>query len=374
MVIVRLGVPTLFQIGRARTLALAAVLLAMPVQAQQLPKWLSKLSIHGYVTQAYAVSEEHQIFGIPTNGTTDLRDLALQFRYDQDAKNIFLIQLRQERFGESPLSDLTDDVELDWAFYQRKVSDSFSFKAGRIPLPLGIFNEARGAGTSFPFYRPSPEFYEGQYTSKTLEGVLTSFSFDAPRGWSVDADTYYGQWAVYQRAANREADAKNAFGAQLWLNTPISGLRIGSGAYRCTVELPGSVPDNAASDYLMLHGSIEADFDRWIFATEYLDGDLDRGWSYRAYYGQAGVYLSRKVSVHGRVAVARITSPHEGNPFTATMSEDLGLSLNYAIHPALLLKLEGHTNEGLLREDMPHNIYAAPGKTRYLIASIAATF
>jgi hypothetical protein len=355
--------------------AVAAFALSSTAEAQQLPRWLSKFSVHGYLSQAYAVSDEHQIFGIPTGGTTDYRDLALQLRYDQDPRNVFVVQFRQERFGESPLSDIRDDVELDWAFYQRKVSDSFSFKAGRIPLPLGIFNEARGAGTTFPFFRPSNEFYEGEYTSKTLEGVLGSFSMNAPRGWSVDADAYFGQWTLYQRASTSEADARNAFGGQLWLNTPVSGVRLGAGAYRCTVDQLASLPPGASADYLMVHASVEADLDRWLFAVEYLNGDLDSGSSYDAYYVQGGVYLTRKLSVHARAAVAELMLPHDGLPlYNAPVSDDLGLAFNYAVHPALLLKVEGHTNEGLLNEEMPHNIYAAPVRTRYLIASIAATF
>src|SRR4028118_973750 len=96
-------------------------LLPCPALAQQVPDWVSRFSIHGYVSQAYAVSEDHQILGIPTEGTTDYRDLALQFRYEQDRKNTFVLQLRQERLGESPRE--RDDLELDWAFYQRSVSD-----------------------------------------------------------------------------------------------------------------------------------------------------------------------------------------------------------------------------------------------------------
>ena len=56
------------------------------------------------------------------------------------------------------------------------------------------------------------------------------------------------------------------------------------------------------------------------------------------------------------------------------ISKDLGLSLNYALHPSVLLKLEGHTNDGLLREDRPLDICGSPSKTRYLIASVVASF
>ncbi|HUP46994.1 MAG TPA: hypothetical protein VM779_15920 [Thermoanaerobaculia bacterium] len=353
------------------TFALLICLCLSPqLQGQLLTDVMSKLSIHGYVSQAWATSEDHQIFGIPTDGTTDYRDLALQFRYDQSRENVFVVQLRHQRLGDSPQAESIDDVRLDWAFYQRRFSDRFSLKAGRIPLPLGIFNEAEGAGATFPFYRLPDEFYVRQYTSKTLEGVLATTSIGGPGGWSFDADAYFGQWALDQWSETSSADARNAWGTQLWANTPIEGVRIGGGAYRCTVEQYAGYP----ADYLMLHGSLEADLDRWRFAAEYLRGDLDFYGRYHAWYGQAGVNLNRRLSVHARLAVARLELPRNGDSSTARISDDFGLALNYAIHHGLLLKLEGHTNEGLLRDDLPRNLLGPPEKTRYFIASIVATF
>ena len=346
----------------------ACLLAGGTLEAQQAPEWLSKLSIHGYISQAYAVSESHQIFGIPTDGTTDYRDLALQFRYDQDRKNSFVVQLRQERLGDSPRS--RDDVELDWAFYQRNFSDRFSLKAGRIPLPLGVFNEAGGAAATSPFFRPTAEFYERQYTSKTLEGVLASGSLGAPAGWSFDVDGYFGQWTLDQWGSGEQNDARNAYGAQVWANTPILGVRIGGGAYRCDVEPPAG----QTVDYLMVHGSVDADLDRWRLTAEYLTGNLDYYGRYKAWYGQVGYQVSRRVSVHARGSIARMDIPVNGHSIHPDLSEDLGLAVNYALHPALLFKVEGHTNEGLLREDMPRNLYAPPSRTRYLIASVVASF
>lgn len=353
-----------------RPLVLIAVLGLLPAFArgQEMPDWLSRLSIHGYISQAYAVSEEHPIFGIPTGGTTDYRDLALQLRYDQDRANAFVLQLRQERLGDSPRE--RDDIELDWVFYQRNVSDRLTLKAGRIPLPLGIFNEAGGPATTSPFFRPPSEFYERRYTSKTLEGVLGSLSIGAPAGWSFDVDGYFGQWKVDYGDRSQQSDARNAWGGQVWANTPLPGVRIGGGAYRCDVE----PPDGATADYVMLHASVEADLDRWRLASEYLSGNLDQWGRYRAWYAQAGYQLTARLSVHARGAVGRIRAPVDDEHTTATISEDLALSINYAVHPAIVFKLEGHTNQGFLREDRPQPFYDSPSDTRYLIASVVASF
>lgn len=351
-----------------RALAVSACLLLSSVaQAEPVPGWLSKVSFHGYVNQAFAVSEDHQIFGIPTNGTTDYRDLALQFRYDQDRKNSVVVQFRHERLGELRRDD---NIQLDWAFYQHNFSDRLSLKAGRVPLPLGIFNEAGGAATTSPFFRPPHEFYDRHYTSKTVEGVLTSVSLGKPGGWSFDIDGYFGQWVLDQWEREERADAKNAWGGQIWANTPWSGVRIGGGAYRCDVERgPGY-----ETDYLALHASIDADFDRWRLATEVFTGNLGTYGRYRAWYGQVGFDVTPRISLHARSTVARVQVPSNGHNLKAPISDDLGLAVNYAIHPSLLLKVEGHTNEGLLRDDVPRNLYARPSKTRYWIASVVASF
>lgn len=349
----------------------ASLLASGWASAQTVPGWLSKVSIHGYVSQAYAVSEDHPIHGIPTDGTTDYRDLALQFRYDQDRRNAVVVQFRHERFGEMRNQD-TGDVELDWAFYQHNFSDRLSLKAGRIPLPLGIFNEASGAATTSPFFRPSHEFYDRHYTSRTVEGVLTSASLGRAGGWSFDIDAYFGQWVLDQRDREERADAKNAWGGQIWANTPWTGVRIGGGAYRCEVET--SADYRGEYDYIALHGSIDADFDRWRVATEIFSGNLTDYGRYRTWYAQVGFDVTKRISVHARGTVARIEVPVNGHDVHARISDDFGLAVNYAVHPSLLLKLEGHTNEGLLREDVPFDIYAEPSKTRYWIASVVASF
>lgn len=335
--------------------------------AENVPDWTSKFSIHGYVAQAYAVSESAEILGIPPEGTTEYRDVALQLRYDADRKNSVVAQLRHERYGD----DYSDEkaVELDWAFYQRSFSDRVSVKAGRIPLPLGIFNEAGGAVATSPFFRPPTELYERQYTSKTLEGVLTSISLGDPAGWSFDVDAYGGRWTLDQWGGEH-ADARNAYGAQVWANTPWPGVRAGGGAYRCTVH-PAT---GASADYLMLHASVEADFDRWMLAGEYLTGDLDTYGRYGAGYVQLGVQASPRLSIHARGARARLHAPIDGHRVNAKISDDLGLAFNYAIRPAVVLKLEGHTNDGLLSKELPAELYENPSKTRYLIASIVVGF
>lgn len=345
-------------------MAAACLWVGVAAHAQQ----QRQFSIHGYLNQAYAVSDDHPIFGIPTGGTADYRDIALQLRYDANRRNAVVVQLRHQHLGDSVNGNR--DAEVDWAFYQHNVNDRLALKAGRIPLPLGIFNEAGGAATTSPFFRPANEFYARQYTSKTLDGVLGSASFGGRGGWTFDVDGYVGQWALDQWNDSERLDARNAWGGQVWANTPWQGVRIGGGAYRCEVE----PPVGTTADYLMLHGSVDVDLDRWRVASEYLSGNLASYGRYRALYGQVGFELTRRISVHARAAAARIEVPANGHTLGADLSKDFGLAVDYAVHPQVMFKVEGHTNEGLMRDDLPRNLYARPSSTRYFIASVVATF
>lgn len=351
-----------------RALASLLLLTATPVAAGDPPDWVSKFSVHGSISQAYAVSSDYQLLGIPTDGTIDYRDVALQLRFDPDRRNSFVIQAKEESRGDSPRE--RDDAGLDWGFYQHTFSERFALKAGRIPLPLGIYNEAVGAVTTNAFFRPPNEFYDRQFTSRTLDGVLAAASIGGAGGWTFDVDAYAGEWVLDDWQSNGQIDARKAWGAQLWASSPWPSVRFGTGAYTCTVELS----DGREVDYVMLHGSAEAMVARWHLAAEVFTGDLAEYGDYQAIYGEVGYDITTRVSVHARGAVARAELPGNGHLVEATLSEDLALALNYRIHPTVVLKLEGHVNEGYLSEDAGRNLYADPERTRYLVASIAASF
>src|SRR5205085_12405810 len=114
---------------------------------------------------------------------------------------------------------------------------STGLKVGKVQIPLGIYNEVRDVGTVLPFYRPSFNFYgEGAFTSETVDGIVVSHNFFNDSAWSVDADAYFGGWDLIETdfASNVSSRARveNTVGTQIWLNTPINGLRLGTGGSR----------------------------------------------------------------------------------------------------------------------------------------------
>jgi hypothetical protein len=324
-----------------------------------------KITFHGYLTQAYARTNGNQILGIPEEGTADYRTAALQVRADITENDTFAIQLSHERFGESALQELQDDVALDWVFYEHRIGES-SIKVGKVQIPFGIYNEVRDVGTLLPFYRPSTNFYgEGAYTSETVDGIVLSHVFDLGGDWSLDSDLHYGNWEFINRSGSfSKRKVHDSIGVELWLDTPLSGWRIGTGGMRYDVEKPDG---NRWTTY---HVSLEGETGRFATHVEYKQIDFAQG-TYEGGYAHVGFRATDKITVNAQYDTSDLNIDffREGD-----FDDDIALGVNYAFRPDYVLKLEYHRNEGYTPEEPTQNFFAPKVKTRYWIASLSASF
>jgi hypothetical protein len=341
-----------------------------PAQAQEESSGGVKITFHGYLTQAYAQSDGHQFLGITEDGTADYRTAALQIRADVNKDDAFVVQLSHERFGASGVHLIKDDVELDWIFYEHKFRNS-AVKVGRVQIPFGIYNEVRDVGTLLPFYRPSHNFYgEAAYSSETIDGVVLSHSFQLGDRWGLDADVHYGDWKFISRDFVTGAYVNNSvddsIGAELWLETPISGLRIGAGGMRYDIEFAG-----VESKWNVYHVSVAGDFDRFAIHSEFKDVDIGNGFHVLFDYVHLGVNVTEKLSVN--VQQDRFYQKFSGFPkFRA--DQDRVAGINYAFSPSLVLKTEHHWNEGRFwLEDVPQ-FGLEELETRYWLVSLSTSF
>ncbi len=334
-----------------------------------------KVSIHGYLTQAYAQSDGHQIFGITEDGTADYRTAALQVRADISPDDTFIVQLSHERFGESRIQEIKDDLELDWLFYEHRFGET-SLKVGRVQIPFGIYNEVRDVGTLLPFYRPSHNFYgEVAYSSETVDGAVLSHKFSLGGEWWLEADLHYGNWEFIERdfltseyTSNKVNDST---GVELWLDTPVPGLRLGTGAIRYDIETPNS-PMPGPAVWKAYHFSVAGDFDRFAFHGEIKNIDIDFA-KLNLGYVHLGVNLTSKISLNAQKDFGEFKAP--GIP-RIEIDDDWAAGLNYAFNPSLVLKAEHHWDEGgFYVEDVPYIPGASPIlKTRYWLVSLSTAF
>ncbi len=378
---------------------------------------MDKLQVHGFLTQSYATADfakggfssptSDEIFlGIPEDGTSEYRNLAIQFRYEVSPKNVMVVQFAHRRFGDSPFNEIADEVELDWAFYEHRFRDNTSIKVGKVQIPFGIFNEVRDVGTVLPFFRPAFVFYrEGTFTTETVDGLVFSHTFAPQSDWNLEFDIYGGGWDLVEQPANVptrviEARAEDAFGTQLWVNTPVSGLRFGAGGQRYSVEGGALRRPGEKTTWTDWHASIDAVFDRWVARAEYRELDFPINFVpspafgtvlsdtlYTAYYLQFGVNATEKLAfyVQGEFSDLEQASRRFTGPLvTEGFRDDVGFAVNYAFLPNVVLKAEHHqvdlnqpgfagavpTPEGL--KLVPRTRKATDGS--YSIVSLSASF
>lgn len=331
----------------------------------------SKLSIHGYLTQAYAKSDGLPIQGIPKDGTWDYLVAALQMRYAISENDHLIFQARVRRVGSSLLSD--NDIELDWAYYAHDFGP-FAAKIGKIPIPLGLYNEIRSVGTVLPFFRAPASFYhEG---TETIKGALISNRLPLGR-WSLESEAYAGNIDLVVPAftpagpALFTSEVSGNYGANIWLNTPIPGVRVGGAALH--FRLPSAVGDTVGNT--AYSGSVDATFDRifvrgefqQLMLTKVLQGGGNE--TQDIAYGQAGLKLTDHLSLNIQVEIANDHDP--GRSFRAT--DDRAIGVDYAVSPNIVFKIEGHAAKGYGFDLYLPTSGPAP-KSNYGIASVSVSF
>jgi hypothetical protein len=338
-----------------------------------------KIQLHGYLTQGWGESSGVPFYGLTSAGSTDFRYAALQLRYAPSENDQFVVQVNHRRLGRSHITDFESDVNLNWAFYQRNFHNGTAVKFGRIPIPRGIYNELRSVGVVLPMYRPPVVLYdEGAYYSETIDGVIASHTFAESSPWSLETHAYAGGWRslAYDTWSPEysisRVRAANAVGAQLWLNTPAEGVRIGAAAQRHddTWESDGS-----RLEVKEWHLSLDATRERGFLRAE---GQL-QNWqgSDKLYVGyvQLNVKPTPKFGITGELQRSRDTDVTYGEgalPSSFEWHRSDGVGVSYALNPSLVFKVEQHWDRGIQIERPATPM--APPSFRYIIASLSASF
>jgi hypothetical protein len=328
-----------------------------------------KINVNGSLSQAYAVSSGPTILGIPKAGTADYRVAAVQMRVAITPDDSFSIQLDHVRLGDSPAQAFESDLSVDWLFYEHRFGAA-ALRAGRVKIPFGIYNEVQEVGTLLPFYRASSDFYGiGSFATETVDGAAFSYSLDLGGGWQADADAYGGNWeflSINSEVGLTKSKARSTLGGELWLTTPVRGLRVGAGGMHFKILTPG-VP-NTSSD--IEHVSLEWDLGRVVTHVEYKlrhTGDAKA----QAGYAHLGWRLLGRLTANAQYELSTLRIREL--PTALHLDRDFALGLSYAVRPDLVLKLEHHWNKGYGVDAAPD--FSQPAHSnRYAIASLAVSF
>jgi hypothetical protein len=204
-------------------------------------------------------------------------------------------------------------------------------------------------------------FYdEGAYYSETIDGAMASHTFAENSPWSLESTVYVGGWRslAYDtwspEYSVQRVRAENAVGTQLWLNTPVDGVRFGAAVQRHNDRYD----DGYEMELKEWHASFDATRERWFFRAEGEVQDYSASDELYVGYVQAHVKPTEKFGITGEIQRSRDTDVlyGDGNLF----------------RPSLVFKVEHHWDRGI-QVEQPANPMTPP-KFRYVIASLSASF
>jgi hypothetical protein len=206
---------------------------------------------------------------------------------------------------------------------------------------------------------------------------------------------YYGGWDTVQQQVNSDAEfglinldarAEDGIGIQLWLNTPIDGLRLGAGGLTWLLDGP-LTPTGTKDRWNSYHLSLDWAADRWMVRSEYRrwEFDLDLGAFFNlpislparaqreGFYAQVGVWVTPKIGLFGQFEEARLDNDRQLSVENRDFHEDLALSLNYRFRPDLVARLEYHWADTQFPLGEPT---VEPGNVdvEWLIAALSVSF
>lgn len=357
----------------------------------------SRFVVHGYLAQGAAASRGGLAAGIPSEGTLDYRRAALLARVSPTAHDRLVVQAAHRRVGSSPTAAFQDAVELDWLFYERAFGDATQLRVGRIPIPMGIYNETRYVGPILPFFQPPASVYRSRsFSNEVVDGVAVLHELFPASRLPVEVAVYAGGnefvesstmpvppsaaqpaggWA-YQTARGR---ARRLVGTHLWVTTPVTGLRVGGGALRTTLT-EGLRPEGYRDGLTAFSASLDGSFERTTVRAELLGANLGIG-RVRSGYVQVGRRVGERLTLnaqseYGYGLLFRMPQPPTFRRVRLVLpvERDHAVGATWALPgSAVLLKLEGHWTRGLQAEEA-QSPFGAARRGRYAIASLAVAF
>lgn len=360
----------------------ATALAADTARAQFVP---SKLSLHGYLTQGFGISGRDTVMGLTPRGTADYRRAAIVARYAATTRDFFVVQVANRRLGDSPTMQFEDEIKIDMAFFEHRFDNGTRVRVGKALMPFGIYNEVRFAGTLMPFYRaPISVYWEGTWTNENIDGVMLSRQFRAGQSWELSTDLFAGEYRLvefgpvqasptsYPQYKGGVIEAKNLLGAQLWLTTPVEGLRFGANARRHT-DLGGVYARGTGVETKEYNASVDGSFEHFSARSEML---VSRSLGSRllSRYVQIGFKPIDRLSLNVQSEAGDVRTPPSAGPSQIIkLVRDNAVSANVFFTTAMVLKLEAHATRGFNIEQLM-DLRGAPVNGSYFILSLSTSF
>jgi hypothetical protein len=389
-----------------------------PVVVTSLPSSLRDVQIHGFISQGAFKSTANNYLGESERGTLEFFEAALNVSTEVTDRLTAGIQFYARDLG--PLNEYTP--RLDWAYLSYRWREWLGFRAGRVKMPFGLYNEYIDIDSARPFVLLPQSVYPLRNRDFLLAHTGFSLYGSSPEGFLGALDYQFILATIYLPGLNEQEviaiNNKYVSGGQVFWRLPVEGLRLGGSwihtnldaafqidpATTAKVVSTGNVPPDfdgrvrVRMPYIdLLIGSFEysarglllsAEYSRWFSKTKTsvpllipdFKTNAERVYGMLAYRFseqlQVGTYYSLNfVDANDRAGKKldpmtgkpRFSSPHEAR------QHDLALCLRVDLTDNWLVKLEGHYMNGTANLVAEENSDPAKVKKHWMFFAMKTT-
>lgn len=340
--------------------------------------------VHGFISQGFLKSDVNNFYADTEDGTFQFHEAGVNFLTNLSDRLHVGMQLFTRDIG-----DLGNDkLLLDWAYGDYRWKDQLGFRAGKIKIAYGLYNETRDIdAVRTSIFLPQSIYAEAQRDMyNSMYGVevyghldlksLGYLSYQVQYG-GKDLTTDSGMVKDLQENPDQEIlqflksiQLKNTMAAGLEWDTPLPGLRL-KGWYgqtdmvfdlnitdRVFLEQLGIDSDRlflrlTNEDSAMKILSLEYMRGNWVFAAEYATSSDEDG-SNEGYYGGVSYRINDWLELGTYYAVF-YGDVHDrkgeqweaaGYPAYLAWQKDLVLTARFDLNEYWIVKVEGHFVNG----------------------------
>ena len=246
------------------------------------------VEIHGFVSQGYIKTTSTNNFPVSNSGqgSFNFNDFGINFAKELTPDLHVGIQFFAFDRGNYGM----DKIIVDWAFGDYRFKDWLGFRAGKVKIPLGLYNEARDNDALRTFiFLPQQAYYDYERDSLVaIEGVAVYGSIPMHSAGTLNYQVEVGAVPAVPDGGFAkeiggmigdlditEISSKTSVAHSLEWRTPVSGLRALITGLHTTLYGKANVDPALNSDGI--DGTAEWRYDslhRYMFSTEYTYKDL----------------------------------------------------------------------------------------------------
>lgn len=312
-----------------------------------LSQQVNAIELDGFLTAGFAIHDQKD--------STYLDTITDDVRFDNDSK--FGLQVTADVAENMQAvaqilgagSDANFDLDIEWAYVDWRLADSFSLRGGKVKEPVFLISDYIEVGYAYPWIRPPQEVYRNNPV-KTINGLQALIQADLG-GMALVFQPYLGSnnEAVPNTNGNLVFDASNFYGAAVQLSSSAFTFQMSYLSTDVTTTEVSGVPTSpfvgfqATGTAELISAGFSWDVNNFIGYTEYVTRDISDAAMAQIFPDQDAWYVTLGYRMgnflpHLTVASSEATPETGGN--RGVSQDSITLGMRYEVNDSAAFKFE----------------------------------